>query len=136
MSGKLKKIVVGAATTAAVAAGLTTLTPGAAQAAPYNGACGSSYGVIDAMSLVGRGTVYLTYSGSTGKNCVVTVRDNPGTRLPMSASVSLAGAPWITDSGNYTTYAGPVYVSAPGRCIDWGGSINGLGSYQYNVHCG
>ncbi|WP_329101264.1 hypothetical protein OG792_20580 [Micromonospora sp. NBC_01699] len=136
MSSKLKKIAVGAAAAAAMATGLTALTPGAAQAAAYNGSCGSGYGVIDAMSLVGRGTVYLTYSGGTGKNCVVTVRDNPGSRLPMTASVSLAGAPWITDSGSYTTYAGPVYVTARDRCIDWGGSINGLGSYQYNVHCG
>lgn len=119
-----------------VAAALPLVGASSAQAASYNGVCGSSYGVIDAMSLPGYGTVYLTYSSATGENCVVTIRDNPGTRLFMSAYIELSGtSPWIEDAGNYTTYAGPVYVSAPHHCIDWGGNINGVYSAEFNSHC-
>lgn len=130
-----KRTATGAGVLALAAAGVTMM-PSVANAAAYNGACGSSYGVIDAQSLPGLGTVYLTYSSSTGKNCVVTVRDNPGAKLPMAARVSLANAPWISDSGNFGTYAGPVYVSAAHSCVDWGGEINGVYAYEYNSHCG
>jgi hypothetical protein len=101
----------------------------------YNGACGAGYAVIDSHSLTG-GAVYLTYSASTGKNCVVTVRSNPGSRVSMCAKVSRASAPWVQDCGSYTAYAGPVYVSARGACIDWGGSIGNSPYYESNVHCG
>ncbi len=103
--------------------------------ASYNGVCGSGYNVIDSHALTG-GTVYLTYSSSTGKNCVVTVRTTPGARLPMAARVSKAGQPWISDSGQFTTYAGPVYVYAPNACIDWGGTINGSNFNAFDTHCG
>lgn len=136
MSTRLKKVAVTAAAVVAATAGVAIAAPGSAFAASYNGVCGSSYGVIDAMSLPGEGTVYLTYSSSTGKNCVVTIRDNPGSRLYMAARVSLAGDPWITDDGNFTTYAGPVYVHAPNACIDWGGEIDGVYEYEFNSHCG
>ncbi len=137
MSSKLKKFAASAGAAAALTAGLAAVTPGVAHAASYNGACGSGYGVIDAMSLPGLGTVYLTYSSGTGKNCVVTVRDNPGTSRAMAAKVSLStSSTWIQDVGNYTTYSGPVYVSAKGKCVDWGGEISGVGSYEYNSHCG
>ncbi|MDC0710559.1 spore-associated protein A [Stigmatella sp. ncwal1] len=101
----------------------------------YNGACGSGYGVIDSHAVAG-GTVYLTYNSSTGKNCVVTVRNSPGNRVQMCAKVSRAGAAWVQDCGSYTTYAGPVYVAAPNACIDWGGSIGGSPYHEYNTHCG
>ncbi len=62
---------------------------------------------------------------------------HPGTSRPMVARVSLSTSPtWIQDVGNYTTYAGPVYVSAKSKCIDWGGEISGVGSYEWNSHCG
>jgi hypothetical protein len=93
------------------------------------------YAVIDSHSVSG-GTVYLTYKASTGYNCVVTVRNTPGTPVWMCAKVSLAFAPWIEDCGSYTTYAGPVYVYAPDDCIDWGGSIGTSSYYEYNTHCG
>ena len=132
-----KKLAIAGAVTAAAAGMAAVAAPAPAQAAAYNGACGSGYGVIDGMSIVGKGTVYLTYNRSTGKNCVVTIVDNPGRRRYIAARISLAGAPnWIQDADNYTTYAGPVYVSARDRCIDWGGTIEDLGRYQYNVHCG
>jgi hypothetical protein len=101
----------------------------------YNGVCGPGYQVINSHSLTGS-TVYLTYNSSTGKNCVVTVRSTSGSRLSMCAKVSRAYAPWISDCGSYTTYAGPVYVDARNACIDWGGSIGNSPYYQYNAHCG
>jgi hypothetical protein len=131
---KMKTLALGGAVAAAATAAVAAPTT-VAHAASYNGVCGSSYGVIDSGDLGSLGTVYLTYSSSTGKNCVVTVRDNPGTRKSMGAVVSLAGAPWISDSGSFTTYAGPVYVSAAHRCIDWGGWIDSTSYYAYNEHC-
>jgi hypothetical protein len=137
MSTRLtRRTVTGVGATLAVMAGIGAFAPTAAQAAPYNGTCGSGYGVIDALSLEGQGTVYLTYNGSSGKNCVVTVRNNPGARKDMSARISLAGKPWIEDTGNFTTYAGPVYVSARDKCIDWGGWIGNAVQHQFGTHCG
>ncbi|PBC76997.1 hypothetical protein BX265_1720 [Streptomyces sp. TLI_235] len=132
---------IGRATTAAVlsavAAASVVLAPGTAEAASYNSACGSGYREIDHLTLNDYGTVFLTYNGSTGKNCVVTVRDHPGAALYMNALVRLAGSQeWIGDYGDFTTYAGPVYVSAAGRCIDWGGEIETAFEYRQNVHCG
>lgn len=103
--------------------------------APYNGVCGSGYGVIDKHDL-SQGTIYLTYNRSNGKNCVVTIRNNPGRRLYMCAAVSRAGERYTSDCGDFTTYAGPVYVHAPGTCIDWGGSIESDMKEFFNEHCG
>lgn len=103
-------------------------------AASYNGVCGSGYAVIDSHALTG-GTVYLAYNRSTGYNCVVTIRNTSGTRISMNAKVSRAGQPWISDPGQFTTYAGPVKVHAPHACIDWGGEIGTSKFYEYNSHC-
>jgi hypothetical protein len=124
----------------ALALGLTggapVMSSSAAYAATYNGTCGSGYGVIDSIGVSG-GTVFLTYNGATGNNCVTTVRNSPGGALPMIAAVKLSSSStWNYDSGYYTTYAGPVYVYAPHACIDWGGGINGDYRYVYSSHCG
>jgi hypothetical protein len=120
--------------TAEAEAALKAPPPGESSAV-YNGVCGSGYKVIDSGSVTG-GTVYLTYNSSTGYNCVVTIRNTPGARLPMCAEVKLTGtSSWKFDCGNYTTYAGPVYVHAPHACIDWGGAINGSSLVEYNSHC-
>ncbi|RSM74233.1 spore-associated protein A [Actinoplanes sp. ATCC 53533] len=128
---------------AAVALTLTGLaaTAGPAQAAAYNGACGTGYRVIDSMSVggSGTGTAYLTYNN--GWNCVVTVSNTPGQRDWMKASIELSsakGGGWIDDEDYYTKYAGPVYVYAPSACIDWGGTVGYKGSIwlQWNDHCG
>jgi hypothetical protein len=110
----------------------------AALVAPYNGVCGAGYVQIDSMLVPsGAGVVYLTYNSSTGKNCVVTIRNTPGSALPMNAYIGLSSSPtWAdTDPGNFTTYAGPVYVYAPHKCIDWGGMINGSAIFSWEDHC-
>jgi len=120
----------------------TIAATGTASAATYAGTCGSGYSVIDTMD-VGEGTAYLTYNGSTGKNCVVTVPDRTGTPVGLDARLRLHRTDTVwkqgveVDWGTYSYYAGPLYVSAAGRCIDWGGAADS--SYtrvNYGVHCG
>ncbi|MFJ1708005.1 spore-associated protein A [Kitasatospora sp. NPDC088346] len=118
-------------------AGAVVAVPSVAQAADYNGACGSGYRVVDSMSLKG-GTAFLTYNSSTGQNCAVTVRDSPGSPVYVLASISLAtgGNPWYKDGDYYGSYAGPVYVHAPGQCIDWIAQIEWDSAQQLDSHCG
>ncbi|HWU10620.1 MAG TPA: hypothetical protein VN520_30385 [Streptomyces sp.] len=55
----------------------------------------------------------------------------------MYASLSVSGGPTVTDEGYYTTYAGPVYASAAGKCVKFSGGISGAGSYASGWgHCG
>jgi len=109
--------------------------PPPSTSAAYNGVCGAGYSVIDSHGVSG-GTVYLTFNASNGRNCVVTIRNTPGARVHMCAEVSLAGDIWNIDCGDYTTYAGPVYVTAPHQCIDWGGSIGDSTFTEFGTHCG
>jgi hypothetical protein len=108
----------------------------------YNNACGAGYGVIDTLTITSpagarRGHVYLTYNPSNGYNCVVTLRDSSGSALPMNAWIMRSDGTGLSkDVGEYQTYAGPVYVHAPGSCIDWGGFIYDQSAYRENVHCG
>ncbi|MFJ1895901.1 spore-associated protein A [Streptomyces sp. NPDC088115] len=111
--------------------------PGTAQAASnYNGKCGAGYGEIDHLELPGA-NIYLTYSASTGKNCVVTVRDVPGAAKPMSAYVMRTGDPFSNDldKGDFTAYAGPVFVYAPNTCIEWGGRYDQNSLQRTHDHC-
>ncbi len=124
-----------------LAAAGTIAATGTASAASYAGTCGSGYSVIDTMD-VGDGTAFLTYSGASGKNCVVTVSDTQGTPMVLGANLRLhrTDAVWKTseeDSGTFKYYAGPVYVSAAGKCIDWGGrAASNYTRIDYGVHCG
>ncbi|WP_207916661.1 spore-associated protein A [Micromonospora sp. KC723] len=126
----------GLASAAATTGALVSAAP--AQAALYGGQCGSGYNVVNLIDLPDlRGTVYLTYSASTGKNCVVTLREKPGTATLMEAYLRRSGtSSWVKDSGNYTTYAGPVYVSATGSCVDWGGTIGTASRTRTGTNCG
>ncbi|WP_407986356.1 spore-associated protein A [Kitasatospora sp. CMC57] len=125
------------AVAAVATAGALVAVPSVAQAATYNGVCGSGYRVIDSVELVG-GTAFLTYDSSTGQNCAVTVRTNPGDKVYMLASirVGIPNSPWHKDGDYYGTYAGPVYVSAPGQCIDWVAQIDQSSSVRFDIHCG
>jgi hypothetical protein len=131
-----KMAVLGVAATAATAGALVSAAP--ASAALYGGQCGSGYGVVNLIDLPNnRGTVYLTYNSSTGKNCVVTIRENPGTATLMEAFVRRSGTTnWIKESDDFTTYAGPVYVSAAGSCVDWGGTIGTATQTRSRTNCG
>ncbi|MEU1040965.1 spore-associated protein [Streptomyces sp. NPDC005551] len=117
----------GAATLAVLSLGATTALAAPASAAPNTTpqkVCGSSYRTVNSAAIGSLGTVYLTYNASNGKNCVATIRNNPGTVKEMSAWVYIpATEQGDDDYGQYTSYAGPTYVYGKGYCVDWGGHI-------------
>ncbi|MFC9230167.1 spore-associated protein A [Streptomyces decoyicus] len=115
-----------------------TTATAAPKAAAYNGACGSGYSVVNSVPVTGKGTVYLTYSAKTGKNCVVTVRNSPGKPVYMYTYLTATdgSSDWVYDSGQYTSYAGPVYLPAKGICVDWGGSIESVSVSVSGSNCG
>ncbi|MDI3419128.1 spore-associated protein [Streptomyces luteolus] len=89
--------------------------------------CGSGYKTVNSAPIGSRGTVYLTYNASNGKNCVVTIRSNPGTKMDMSSWIYIPDTgEGGDDYGAYTSYAGPVYAYGKAHCVDWGGSIGNV----------
>lgn len=143
--------------------------PASAAKNPYTaaGVCGAGYKSIDRHRLYDHNpysgkrvllaTIVLTYNPATGKNCAVTMKRH---RVGKAAGwgdwlyVSLAARPLGDatvggDSGNFRYYAGPVYVPARRRCVQWSGGAHlllpknfvprGLYSSAYKSrweHCG
>jgi hypothetical protein len=109
---------------AAVALGTATALAAPASAAPNTTpqkVCGSAYKTVNSAA------VYLTYNASNGKNCVATIRSNPGTTVDMSTWIYVPDTDeGANDFGQYTSYAGPAYAYGKGHCIDWGGSISNV----------
>ncbi|WP_261985867.1 serine/threonine-protein kinase [Microbispora sp. CSR-4] len=104
---------------------------------PYTaaGVCGSGYSVIDSHSF-GSATTYLLYNASNGYNCVITMSKYvvPG-KIKMSAVLKVQNGSSNSDSGSYTTYAGPIRLAAKSKCVIWGG---GYGSASWSSawsHC-
>ncbi|WP_024805755.1 hypothetical protein [Nocardia sp. BMG51109] len=137
--GKAKKTVVACMGALGIAAAGAAIFPATASAAGYGGQCGAGYDVIDSHELKG-GTIFLTYNGD--QNCVVTVRDKAGDPTKMGAGVRVfdgSGNQKYENEGEFQEYAGPVFVSAKGQCVDWGGYI-GSAENQWTAneptHCG
>lgn len=127
------------ATAGTASAATHTAASAASPKAAYNGACGAGYGVVNSAGIADLGTVFLTYNSTTGKNCVVTVRNKTGDPVHMSASVrplDTAETPPEVDEGEYKSYAGPVYVKGRGFCIEWSGSIGEEEYYNSGSNCG
>ncbi|GAA3501824.1 hypothetical protein GCM10019016_089310 [Streptomyces prasinosporus] len=88
-------------------------------------ACGSGYSVTVAADDMGIPKSYywyvLLYNPSSGYNCAVLVKDSNNTDYGKSSYIGIgikaAGGSWREDNGNYTKYAGPVYVHAPNTCV-------------------
>ncbi|MFI6773447.1 hypothetical protein [Nocardia sp. NPDC050412] len=109
------------------------------------GACGSSFHEIDHHDLP-LGTIYLFYNGTD--NCVVTWKNEyVGTPTTVSAGIEIAGqsSTRVLDSrSDYKYYAGPVKISAKGKCIQWEGEVQKPGADSNIVnywkskssHCG
>lgn len=130
MSARNKLAVLASA--AIVSAGLI------ATAAPANaaGECGAGYAHVDSYAIGSAGTLELYYSSSSGKNCAI-ARDRTPSSGFKAVYLSLANKPWAdVDSGTFTYYAGPVYVSAAGKCIDVRGDIGSTVTVKESVHCG
>ncbi|OQD53461.1 spore-associated protein [Streptomyces phaeoluteigriseus] len=117
----------GATALAALSVGATTALAAPASAVPNTTpgkVCGSGYKTVNSAPVGSLGTVYLAYNASNGNNCVVTIRNNPGTAVDMSAWIYVPDTnEGDDDYGRYTSYAGPSYVIGKGYCVDWGGSI-------------
>ncbi|MFD9499958.1 spore-associated protein [Streptomyces sp. NPDC060035] len=123
----------------ALAVGATTALSTTASAAPNvtpRTVCGSAYKTVNSVPVGSLGTVYLTYNSSNGKNCVATIRANPGTVKNMSAYIYVPDTDeWAGDFGNYTSYAGPAYVYGRGYCVSWGGNIDNVYVSVENSNC-
>jgi hypothetical protein len=135
---KLSRYMAATAVLVSAVAGTAVLAPQASAAtrAAYNGVCGSGYKVVNSAPIGQKGTVYLTYNSAKGKNCVVTVRNAAGSPVPMFAYLYAYDGEYQEDVGDYTSYAGPVYVSARGKCVDWAGGIDNQSTWTYGSNCG
>ncbi|MFE2476663.1 hypothetical protein [Streptomyces sp. NPDC001194] len=119
------------------------------------GSCGAGYHQQDAYPLgdsqgaTGAAVIFLYYNSSTGKNCAILRRDaNFLVTDGMSISLkSSSGGSDVDGQRAYTTYAGPVYVSARGACVQISASTRGVwrdsaylaSTHSENtgwVHCG
>jgi hypothetical protein len=117
-----------------------------ASAATAQSICGSGYYIQETASISGEATAYLLYSNSTGKNCAVTIKNNHiGTPTSTYAKIRSSTTSWVTNSGNFSYYAGPVYVYAPHVCVSYGGGTMyypvGFPPYMvtyesFFIHCG
>ncbi|MFI7628634.1 serine/threonine-protein kinase [Microbispora rosea] len=105
---------------------------------PYTaaGVCGGGYAVVDSHSY-GQATTYLLYNASNGYNCVITMSKYvvPG-KIKMSAVLKVQGGSSKTDSGSYTTYAGPIRLAAKSKCVIWGGGYGTVSWSSAWSHCG
>ncbi|MEU1392786.1 MULTISPECIES: spore-associated protein A [unclassified Nonomuraea] len=137
---KLATLLAGAALTAATTLAATA-TPAAAA-----GPCGSGYTRVGVYNIgiekygYRTGILEVYYSSGTGKNCALTYGDGPYANTTSWKGVVISrgdGSGKDSDAGNYQYYAGPVYVSAAGQCIDVEGISPSWTSVKLdNVHCG
>jgi hypothetical protein len=135
---KLSRYMAATAVLASAVAGTAVLAPQASAAtrAAYNGVCGSGYKVVNSAPIGQKGTVYLTYNSANGKNCVATIRANPGKAKYMSTYIYVPDTDeWAGDSGNFTSYAGPGYVYGKSHCVSWGGNIDNVYVSVENSNC-
>ncbi|GAA3396724.1 hypothetical protein GCM10020369_74380 [Cryptosporangium minutisporangium] len=120
-------------------------TPGSTPAKnPYTAAevCGSGYRVVDSASLkkssgTVAGTVYLLFSKSSGRNCVVTLkRTSIGKKTSATAYLQVKGKTKVAETGKFAYYAGPIRAAAAATCVKWGGSAGGVRYDSPYEHCG
>ncbi|MFF5264775.1 serine/threonine protein kinase [Actinomadura viridis] len=86
-----------------------------------SGGRGGGYYVQRSMAVAG-GKAYQLYNGS-GYNCAVMIKTrNVGRASSVSVWIQASGGGKVADGGSYAWYAGPVYVSAAGKCVRFGSS--------------
>lgn len=136
---RLTRSALAAAALTAVSLGATTALAAPASAAPNTTpqkVCGSGYKTVNSAPIGSLGTVYLTYNSSNGRNCVTTIRSNPGTARTMSAWIFVPDTgEGDEDYGQYTSYAGPTYVYGRAHCVDWGGNIDSVHVQVIGSNC-
>jgi hypothetical protein len=98
--------------------------------------CGSGFSIQRTSPFVG-GTTYQLWNNSTSQNCVVTMKSaDVGKSSPVSATLEVQGGGSKTDSGSYEYYAGPVKLSAKGKCVRFSGSAGSQSTSQGWANCG
>ncbi|GAB2750227.1 M23 family metallopeptidase [Amycolatopsis magusensis] len=99
--------------------------------------CGTGFDVVDSANLGTSGTAYLLYNAGNANNCVATLKSvSLGTASATSAFLEVEGSARVTDSGNFTYYAGPVKKAAEKTCVKWGGSVGSASYTSPFEHCG
>lgn len=140
--------ITGLAIVAAPSASATTTTASSAAAYGCSGTEIDSYAVKTSGGTT-FGTIHLYYDSSTGRNCAVNVANAAGgygTYTIKNVYLGVYGGTTVYDPAfgsttKYANYAGPVSVSAPGKCILVGGVIQSpagtIASYSSEAtHCG
>ncbi|CAL9506927.1 hypothetical protein SUDANB121_03571 [Nocardiopsis dassonvillei] len=79
----------------------------------------------------GGGQMYLFYERNLGQNCAVTIGSG-AVDIGLRRSDGAGGAQWSTGTGA----TGPVYVQAPGACVDVTGASNGRSATVFRTNCG
>ncbi|MYT73521.1 MULTISPECIES: spore-associated protein [unclassified Streptomyces] len=136
---RLTRSVLSLAAVSALAAGSTAVLASPASAAPNTTpqkVCGSGYKTVNSAAVGSLGTIYLTYNSANGRNCVATIRSTPGAAVDMSAYLYVSDTgQGASDSGAFTSYAGPVSVYGKAHCVDWGGNIKNVYVSVYGSNC-
>jgi hypothetical protein len=118
------------------APGASAATPKTSTApAPYNGVCGTGYKVVNSAPVGTVGMAYLTWNATTGLNCVVEIRNVPGTPVPMSLGIANDEIRNNNDDGDYSFYAGPLYEPGRATCMNWWGNIGPAGFSRWQTNC-
>ncbi|GII28131.1 hypothetical protein Pmi06nite_15730 [Planotetraspora mira] len=126
----MKNILKRTAVLAGAAALAGTVMAAPASAATPAGICGSGYYVLDSHAVGAYATVYVLYK-SGGDNCAVTLLKKPdGKKHQLGVYLRYQGGTMQKDVDMYSTYAGPVYVHAPSKCIEWSG-LSGIDDGTY-----
>ncbi|GAA1674883.1 hypothetical protein GCM10009733_084910 [Nonomuraea maheshkhaliensis] len=99
--------------------------------------CGGGF-VVQRSSSFSGGTTYQLWNNSTSQNCVVTLKSgaNVGKETPVSATLEVQGGGSKTDSGSFKWYAGPVKLSAAGKCVRYSGSAGSGSTSAGWANCG
>ncbi|MBE1588313.1 hypothetical protein ACFPOI_52955 [Nonomuraea angiospora] len=118
---------------------VASATPAAAA-----GPCGTGYSRIGVYNIpksgTKQGTLEVYYNASSGKNCALAYGSggNYGKKAYKAVGIATPSSNGWADyeDGDYAYYAGPVYASAKGKCIDLVGAVGSAIRYATNVHCG
>lgn len=72
------------------------------------------------------------------QNCAVTARNEPGASKNMGVGLQLSNGneEMQYEEGEFSEFAGPIYLPAEGKCINWGGFIEDSVYDETDVHCG
>lgn len=102
--------------------------------------CGDGYAELDSQELVADdetvGEVHLLHNSDSGESCVATMKHTDvGTETATAATLEVEDGDRVTDSGDFSYYAGPT-VAEPGEsCVMWGGSIGDVEFESDWEHC-